>query len=81
MLPALDMAVTFRLDEVLAEHDPPMSQSELARRSGVSFVTINAMVNNRTKQVSLATLDKICAALDVPPGELLARTTKGKRAR
>lgn len=59
------------LEEVLA--DCEMSQTELARLSGVSLVTVNAMTRNRTKHVSLETLDKFCAALKCEPGELLAR--------
>jgi DNA-binding Xre family transcriptional regulator len=54
-----------------------MTQSELARRSGLSLVTVNNIATNRTKQVSLATLDALCAALDnIDPGELLERDTK-----
>lgn len=68
--------VRFRLNEVLKEQSPPMSQSQLSRLSGVSMTTINAMVLNKTKQVSLATLDAICGALHCEPGELLERDTK-----
>lgn len=70
--------VRFRLAELLAERDEPMSQSELSRRSGVSMTTINAITLNKTKQVSLATLDSLCSALKVEPGELLERTGKRK---
>ena len=70
------MAAQFRLRHLLEQHDPPMSQSELARRSGVSLVTVNAIANNRTKQVSLGRLDKIAASLGVEPGELLEREPK-----
>ena len=66
-----DVAVRFRLHELLEEQG--ISQSELARRSGISFVTINGIANNRTKQVSLKTLDAIAVALKVEPGELLER--------
>ena len=76
------MAVHFRLKELLEERTPPMSQSELARQSGVSIVTINAIANNRTRQVQLDTLDAIAGVLGVEPGELLerepAKRTKGK---
>ena len=65
------MPVRFRLEEVLA--DRAMSQTELSRLSGVSLVTVNAMKQNRTKQVSLATLDKLCGVLKCEPGELLER--------
>lgn len=70
------LTVRFRLHDMLGE----MSQSELSRRSGVSLTTINAMVLNKTKQVSLATLDALCAVLDCDPGELLERETKRRRA-
>lgn len=63
----------FRLDAVLAGLKEPMSQSELSRRSGISMTTINAMALNKTKQVSLATLDAISAVLGVDPGSLIER--------
>ncbi len=63
----------FRLRALLAAHDPPMSQSEIARRSGVSLVTVNAIANNRTTRVDLETLDALCRVLKVDPGELLER--------
>jgi DNA-binding Xre family transcriptional regulator len=65
------MKVGFRLQELLDAHDPPMSQSELARRSGISFVTINGIANNRTAMVSLKTLGALASALGVQPGDLL----------
>jgi DNA-binding Xre family transcriptional regulator len=70
------MAARFRLAELLDAATPPMSQSELARRSGVSLVTINAIANNRTRQVKLDTLDALSKALGVEPGELLEREPK-----
>ena len=42
-----DVTVRFRLSEVIANRDAPMSQSELSRRSGVSMTTINAMALNK----------------------------------
>lgn len=71
--------VQFRLKELLKKQKPAMSQSELSRRSGVSMTTINAMVLNKTRQVSLDTLDKIADALDVEPGELLERDKNRRR--
>ena len=47
------------------------------------MTTINAMANNKTARVSLATLDALCDALGVDPGELLEREpepTRGSRA-
>lgn len=70
--------VTFRLHKILKGRVPPLSQSELSRRSGISATTINAMVLNKTKQVSLSTLDAISKALGIEPGELIERD-RGKR--
>jgi DNA-binding Xre family transcriptional regulator len=72
-----DMGARFRLRELLEKAD--MSQSELARQSGVSFVTVNRMVANKTASVSLKTLDALSAALGVEPGDLLEREPKRRR--
>jgi len=77
--------VRFRLATLLAEAG--RSQRALAERSGVSPTTINRMANNLTAQVSLGTLDSLCAALGeelgrvVEPGELLEREPPRKRGR
>ena len=71
------LAVHFRLHELLDEQG--LSQSELARRSGLSFVTVHGIANNKTKQVSLATIDALCEALGVDPGELLEREAPKRR--
>lgn len=58
-----------------------MSQRELARRSGVTLVTINRMCANHTEGATLETLDKLAVALGVEPGELIVREgAKRKRA-
>lgn len=69
----LQMTVRFRLREALEQwgDGEGMSQSELSRRSGVSFTTINRMSANLTAQVSLKTLDAIAAVLGIKPGELI----------
>ena len=65
------MPVTFRLRELIAAAG--ISQSELARTSGVSFATINRMCTNATKQVSLNVLDQLADVLHVSVGELFER--------
>jgi DNA-binding Xre family transcriptional regulator len=67
------MPTVFRLAEVLERAG--MSQSELARQSGLSLQTVNRLCTNRTSQVSLATLDKLAQALKVEPGDLIARSS------
>jgi transcriptional regulator with XRE-family HTH domain len=49
------------------------SQSELSRRSGVSFATISRMCRNVTGQVSLEILERLADALGVEPSALLNR--------
>ena len=56
-----------------------LSQRELARLAGVSYVTVNRLCRNATTQVSLKTLDAIADALDVQPGELIAKDPKRGR--
>ncbi len=74
----LEMGARFRLKELLEKTE--ISQSELARRSGISFVTINRMAANKTPQVSLKTLDAISKVLGCEPGDLLERDPKrGKK--
>ena len=75
------VTVRFRLSTLLTERADPLSQSELSRRSGVSMTTINAIALNKTKQVSLATLDALSAALEVAPGDLLEREARRGRKR
>jgi putative transcriptional regulator len=62
------MAVHFRLAQLI--EDAQISQSDLARKAGVTFATVNAIANNRTRQVHLDTIDKLCKALGVEPGAL-----------
>lgn len=59
----------FRLQQVIDERKT--SQSELSRKSGVSFATISRMCRNVTGQVSLEILDRLAEALDVFPSQLL----------
>lgn len=73
------MLVQFRLQELLDAHSPPMTQTELARRSGISFVTVNNIANNRTAQVSLKTLGSLASVLGVKPGDLLVGMTRSKK--
>lgn len=73
-----DMTARFRLRELLEERG--ISQSEFAKQADLSFATVNRLCTNATGQVSLETLDKIAAALDVEIGDLIIRETK-KRGR
>ena len=48
-----------------------MSQRELVRRTGLSASAVADLYHDRSTRVDLATLDKVCAALDVSVGALL----------
>jgi DNA-binding Xre family transcriptional regulator len=69
----------FRLQDIIDETDPPISQTELARQAGVSFATVNRLCTNATAQVSLATLDAISRVLGCEPGDLIERAKGGRR--
>jgi DNA-binding Xre family transcriptional regulator len=56
-----------------------MSQSELARQSGVHFVTVNRICRNLTTRVDLATLDRLSAVLGCEPGDLVERQARRRR--
>jgi putative transcriptional regulator len=73
---SVDMTARFKLREVLEAAG--MSQSELARRSGVSLVTVNKIAQNRSNQVSLKTLDALSKVLRCEPGDLLEREKRRK---
>jgi DNA-binding Xre family transcriptional regulator len=75
------MAAAFRLQELLDETDPQLSQRELALRSGVSLMTVNSIARNRTKRVDLATLDALASVLGVEPGDLITRVPAPRTAR
>ena len=67
----------FRLRELLDERErvgEKISQSELARRSGLSLSIVNAIYLERQRQVSLDTLGKLCAALGAEPSDLFEYT-------
>lgn len=72
------MATRFYLAELLQAAG--MTQTELHRKSGVAYSTINGMVLNKARQVSLDTLDAISAALGCEPGDLVVRSGRGRRA-
>jgi putative transcriptional regulator len=65
------MTTRFRLREIL--DDRGISQVELVKLSGVAARTVARLCANSTGQVSLETLDRLAKALDVEPGDIIAR--------
>jgi len=64
------MAIIVRLDVMLAERK--MRSRELAARIGISEVNLSLLKTGRVKGIRFDTLEKICAALDCQPGDILA---------
>lgn len=51
---------------------------ELHERTGISRSTLTKLYYDKTKMIELNTIDKLCLALDVTPGELLGYERSGK---
>ncbi len=63
--------IVSRLHDILTERG--MSRREMARRSGLNVNTVCKLANDDNRMVDLTTLDKLCAVLQVEPGEVLVR--------
>ena len=63
------MPVIVNLDVMLARRK--MSVTELSRRVGITMANISILKNGRAKAIRVETLDRICAALDCQPGDIL----------
>ena len=63
------MAIIVNLDVMLARRK--MKVGELAEKVGITLANISILKNGKAKAVRMETLDKICAALDCQPGDIL----------
>jgi len=63
------MAIVVSLDVMLARRK--MRSKELAEIVGITEVNLSLLKSGKVKGVRFSTLDKICAALECQPGELL----------
>ena len=61
--------IIINLDVMLAKRK--MSVTELSERVGITMANISILKNGKAKAIQLSTLEKICAALDCQPGDLL----------
>ena len=64
------MMIVFNLDVMLARRK--MSLTELSERVGITLANLSILKNGRAKAVRVETLNKLCAALDCQPGDLIA---------
>ena len=64
------MMIVFNLDVMLARRK--MSLTELSERVGITLANLSILKNGRAKAVRVETLNKLCAAIDGQPGDLMA---------
>lgn len=61
--------IIVNIDVMLAKRK--MSVTELAERVGITMANISILKNGKAKAIRFETMDKICAALDCQPGDIL----------
>ena len=61
--------IIFNIDVMLARRK--MSVTELSNRVGITMANISVLKNGRAKAIRIETLDRICAALECQPGDIL----------
>lgn len=63
------MPIKVNLDLMLAKRK--MSETELAKKVGITLPNLSILKNNKAKAVRFSTLEAICQALDCQPGDIL----------
>jgi putative transcriptional regulator len=63
------MAIIINIDVMLAKRK--MSVTELSDRVGITLANISLLKNGKVKAIRIETLNKICAALQCQPGDIL----------
>jgi len=61
--------IVFNIDVMLARRK--MSVTELSNRVGITMANISILKNGKARAIRLETLNRICAALDCQPGDVL----------
>ena len=61
--------IIFNIDVMLAKRK--MSLTELAERVGITLANMSILKTGKAKAVKVATLAKLCEALECQPGDLL----------
>lgn len=60
--------ILINIDVMLAKRK--MSVGELAQKVGITMANLSILKNGKAKAVRMATLEKLCEALDCQPGDL-----------
>ena len=61
--------IVFNIDVMLARRK--MNLTELAEKVGITLANLSILKTGKAKAVRVETLNKLCAALDCQPGDLL----------
>ena len=61
--------IVFHVDVMLAKRK--MSLTELSERVGITMANLSILKTGKARAVRLETLDRLCAALDYQPGDLV----------
>ena len=61
--------IVFHIEVMLAKRK--MSLTELSERVGITLANLSILKTGKARAVRLETLDRLCAALDCQPGDLL----------
>jgi len=67
------MPVSIRIGELAKAQG--LTIKALAERAGVAYNTAHSLYTGRATRIDLDTLDRMCAALEVQPGDLFIRKT------
>ena len=73
------MNIHVRIDDCLKKRGK--SFYWLSKETGVSYTTLWRLKKGKALGVNFSTLEKICAALECSPGDLLSLTTAGSPAK
>ncbi len=63
------MAIRLKLDKMMAQRK--MSLTELSAQVGITMANMSILKTGKAKAVRFSTLDKVCAALDCQPGDII----------
>lgn len=61
--------IVFHIDVMLAKRK--MRLTELSERVGITLANLSILKTGKARAVRMETLDRLCAALDCQPGDLL----------
>lgn len=77
------MAIQFRLKELIAQRErltgEKLTYRALAEKAGITPKMVNDVANQKVKHIGLSTIDRLCGALDIEPGDLMVRVTDVNR--